>query len=77
MANIEGVLSQAQREVLAELIDGRTNVQIAKRLRISDKTVKNHISHILTKTGCSTRLELTVKVYKERERELKRRLRAA
>jgi len=77
MANIEDMLSPAQHEVLAELIDGRTNVQIAKRLRLSDKTVKNHISHILTKTGCSTRLEVTVKVYKERERELKRRLRAA
>ena len=77
MTQIESLLSAAELDVLEELLDGLTNRQIGKRLKLSDKTVKNHISHILTKTGCSSRLELTVRVYKERERELKRRLRAA
>ncbi len=77
MKNIEKLLSPAEREVLVELLDGLTNVQIAKALRLSSKTIKNHISHILVKTDSATRLELTVKCYKARERELRRRLRAA
>ena len=77
MTKTEALLSDAQRDVLTLLLDGLTNREIAKRLKLSDKTVKNHVSHILIKTDCASRLELTVKIYKERERELKRRLRAA
>jgi DNA-binding NarL/FixJ family response regulator len=77
MTDTEALLSEAEREVLGFLLDGMTNIQIAKEIGRSDKTVKNHISHILTKTDCATRLELTVRVYKEREKELKRKLRAA
>lgn len=35
-----------------------------KRVKLLDKTVKNHISHILTKTGYAI---ATVNLYKERE----------
>jgi len=77
MTSTEALLSDAERDVLDLLLDGMRNVRIARKLGLSDKTVKNHISHILTKTGCASRLELTVRVYKERERELRRRLRAA
>jgi len=77
MTDTEALLSDAEREVLSLLLDGMTNAQIASEIGRSDKTVKNHISHILTKTKCSSRLELTVRVYKEREKELRRRLRAA
>jgi DNA-binding NarL/FixJ family response regulator len=77
MTNIETLLSDAERNVLDLLLDGMRNVRIARELGLSDKTVKNHISHILCKTQCGSRLELTVRVYKEREGELRRRLRAA
>ena len=77
MTNIEASLSPAERDVLQKLLDGLRNQEIASRLRLSDKTVKNHISHILRKTGTSSRLELTIKVYKQRERALRRRLSAA
>ncbi|MGB6986801.1 MAG: LuxR C-terminal-related transcriptional regulator [Candidatus Aquilonibacter sp.] len=73
MTNIELSLSPAERGVLQKLLDGLRNQEIANKLRLSDKTVKNHISHILRKTGTSSRLELTIKVYKQRERALKRR----
>ena len=73
MTNIEATLSPAERGVLQKLLDGLRNQEIANRLRLSDKTVKNHISHILRKTGTSSRLELTIKVYKQRERALRRR----
>jgi DNA-binding NarL/FixJ family response regulator len=74
MTNIEASLSPAERGVLQKLLDGLRNQEIANKLRLSDKTVKNHISHILRKTGTSSRLELTIKVYKQRERALKRRV---
>jgi DNA-binding NarL/FixJ family response regulator len=77
MTKIEASLSPAERGVLQKLLDGLRNQDIAARLRLSDKTVKNHISHILRKTGTSSRLELTIKVYKQRERDLRRRLTAA
>jgi DNA-binding CsgD family transcriptional regulator len=77
MTTPESYLTPAEREVLNELLEGHTNAQIAKRLRISAKTVKNHVSHILAKTGFSSRLKLTVAVYKERTKGLRRRLRAA
>ncbi|HUA09958.1 MAG TPA: LuxR C-terminal-related transcriptional regulator [Candidatus Acidoferrales bacterium] len=77
MTNIEASLSPAERDVLQKLLNGLRNQEIASRLRLSDKTVKNHISHILRKTGTTSRLELTIKVYKQRERALRRRLSAA
>ena len=73
MTKIEATLSPAERDVLRKLLDGLRNQEIASRLRLSDKTVKNHISHILRKTGTSSRLELTIKVYKQRERALRKR----
>lgn len=72
MTDIEARLSPAERDVLRKLLDGLRNQEIATKLRLSDKTVKNHISHILRKTGTSSRLELTIKVYKQRERMLRR-----
>jgi DNA-binding NarL/FixJ family response regulator len=72
MTDIEARLSPAERDVLRKLLDGLRNQEIAAKLRLSDKTVKNHISHILRKTGTSSRLELTIKVYKQRERMLRK-----
>jgi len=77
MTRTRETLTLAENDVLDLLLDGLTNAEIAEQLELSDKTVKNHLSHILAKTGCATRLELTVQVYKERERELKRRIRVA
>jgi DNA-binding NarL/FixJ family response regulator len=74
---LEESLSPAERQILKLLLTGKDNKGIAAALRVSDKTVKNHISHILAKTGSESRLELTVKVFRARERQLKRRLRPA
>ncbi len=67
-------LSLAEQKVLNGLLNGLPNRAIAKRLGISDKTVKNHVGHILTNTGTTSRLGLVIRVYKSRERMLKRRL---
>lgn len=53
-------LTAREREVLAALMEGGTNADIARRLRISGDTVKHHITNLLDKTGASNRLELVI-----------------
>ena len=43
---------------------GRTNREIAKTLWISEKTVKTHVSHALTKLGLSDRTQLAIHAIK-------------
>lgn len=45
-------------DILKELISGDSNADIGQRLNISSGTVKNHIQHMLQKTGFKTRTEL-------------------
>ncbi len=42
-------LTDREREVLALIVDGRSNPQIAEMLCLSPKTVSNHISNIFSK----------------------------
>ena len=50
-------------EVLECLSEGRTPVQIANKLFISDNTVKTHVRHILEKLNASNRVEAVNKAY--------------
>lgn len=42
-------LTEREREVLALIVDGKSNAQIANLLVLSPKTVSNHISNIFSK----------------------------
>jgi len=53
----EEALTSREREVLELIASGLTNREIAQRLRISEHTVKFHISTIYGKLGASTRTE--------------------
>ena len=50
-------LTDRERDVLALLVDGRTNRQIAAQLFISEKTASVHVSNILAKLGVRSRGE--------------------
>ncbi len=50
-------LTQRELEVLQSAADGLTNKQIAERLFISEKTVKNHISNIFSKLNVNDRTQ--------------------
>lgn len=50
-------LTEREREVLALVARGYTNKQIAEALYLSEKTARNHVSHILEKLGLSRRSE--------------------
>jgi len=50
-------LTERQLEILALLVDGLTNNEIAERLILSPYTVRNQVSEILSKLGTGTRTE--------------------
>ncbi|MDQ6850149.1 MAG: helix-turn-helix transcriptional regulator [Actinomycetota bacterium] len=52
-----GSLTERERDVLAQLVDARTNRQIAAHLYISEKTVSVHVSNILAKLEVRSRAE--------------------
>jgi DNA-binding NarL/FixJ family response regulator len=53
-------LTPREIDVIIAVADGATNRAIAEQLRLSDQTVKNHLSHIYDKVGVSNRLELAL-----------------
>jgi DNA-binding NarL/FixJ family response regulator len=48
-------LSEREREVLRLAAEGRPNADIARRLFLSEKTVRNHVSSIFSKLGVTDR----------------------
>jgi two-component system, NarL family, response regulator DevR len=48
-------LSPQERRILALVVEGRTNKEIAKALRLSDKTVKNYLSNAFQKMNVGRR----------------------
>lgn len=50
-------LTEREREVLTLVARGYTNKQIAEALYVSEKTARNHVSHILEKLGLARRSE--------------------
>ena len=56
-------LTARECEILDEVAQGLDNNQIAERLSISLATVKTHINHLLSKTGCTNRSGLVIYAY--------------
>lgn len=50
-------LSQREYEVLEQIAAGRTNPEIARRLFLADKTVRNLVSSVIRGVGATTRQE--------------------
>lgn len=53
-------LTAREREVLALITEGLGNAEIAERLSISEKTVRNHVSNLFDKLGVWTRAQAMV-----------------
>lgn len=53
-------LSDRELQVVRLVAEGLSNKEISSRLTLSDKTVKNHISHILAKMGLTARTQVAV-----------------
>ncbi|HLE37299.1 MAG TPA: response regulator transcription factor [Candidatus Acidoferrales bacterium] len=50
-------LTEREREVLALMVEGLNNTQIAGRLSVGPSTIKSHVSNILSKLGVTSRTE--------------------
>lgn len=50
-------LSERELQVLAQVAEGKTNAEIGDILILSEKTVRNHVSTILSKIGLTNRIE--------------------
>jgi two-component system, NarL family, response regulator LiaR len=58
-------LSERELEVLRLIADGMGNGEIAERLVISEKTVKSHVSNILSKLHVADRTQAAVYAWRE------------
>jgi DNA-binding CsgD family transcriptional regulator len=55
-------LTQREQQVVAVLLEGRSNREIARRLGITEGTVKIHLHNVFQKTGVIRRVALITKV---------------
>ena len=61
-------ISPREQEVAQLISEGMSNEQIAERLVLTPGTVANHIAHILTKLDMQSRVQIAVKIAKDKGR---------
>lgn len=60
----KGILTRREKEVFELLILNYTTLEIADKLKISEKTVRNHISNVIQKLGVKGRAGAVVELLK-------------
>jgi DNA-binding NarL/FixJ family response regulator len=53
-------LTAREQEILGQISEGASNREIADRLYLSEKTVRNHITHILSQLGVRDRTQAAI-----------------
>jgi len=61
-------LTEQERRILTLVAEGLTNRQIASRMHLAEKTVKNYVSSLLSKLGLESRTQAAVFATKLHER---------
>ena len=61
------VLTEQERKILDLIGEGLTNRQIGERMYLAEKTVKNHVSSLLSKLGLQRRTQAAVLVTEQRQ----------
>ena len=61
------ILTKREREVFELLVKNKTTKEIAEELKISEKTVRNHISNVMQKLGVKGRASAVVELLKLNE----------
>lgn len=57
-------LNRREKKLLEEIISGKTNKEISREIYISEKTIKNNLTHVYRKLGVSGRKEI-IETYKQ------------
>ena len=61
------ILTKREYEVFSLLILTKTTKEIAENLKISEKTVRNHISNVIQKLGVNGRASAVIELLKLKE----------
>lgn len=65
--DVPGPLTRRERQIAALVADGLTNRQIGAAVHISERTAENHVQHILTKLGFTTRAQIAAWAVRDRD----------
>lgn len=60
----KGILTKREKQVFDLLIANNSTFDIANKLKISEKTVRNHISNVIQKLGVKGRSSAVVELLK-------------
>ena len=63
----KSILTRREKEVFVLLTSNKTTIDIAKILKISEKTVRNHISNVMQKLGVKGRAQAVVELIRLQE----------
>lgn len=61
------ILTNREREIFEKLIKNESTKMIAQELKISEKTVRNHISNAMQKLGVNGRASAVVELIRLKE----------
>ncbi len=64
---MNNILTPREKEIFNLLIENYNTKTIAKKLEISEKTVRNHISNVMQKLGVNGRASAVVELIKLKE----------
>ena len=64
------LLTKREREIFQLLIEDYSTKEISKKLQISEKSVRNHISNTIQKLGVSSRTQALVELLRLQELSL-------
>ena len=64
---MNNILTPREKEIFTLLIDNYNTKDISKKLNISEKTVRNHISNVMQKLGVNGRASAVVELLKLKE----------
>ena len=61
------LLTNREKEIFTLLLKTKTTKEIASILRISEKTVRNHISNVIQKLGVTSRSSAIIELLKTKD----------
>ena len=64
---MHSLLTKREKEIFTLLIQSYTTKDIAKKLYISEKTVRNHISNVIQKLVVESRIQAVLELMKMKE----------